>query len=603
VTSGIQFTQTGTVRDPLPGTTVQWSKQSGPGQVTFGTASALATTVSASQDGPYVLLLTATDAAGNTATSTMNLTWDTVKPNVSAGSNVTSGIRFAQTGTVSDPLPGTTVQWSMVSGPGTITFGSPAATTTTISANQDGQYVVQLTATDSAGNVGSATMALTWDTVKPVVNAGTNRVTNGTITITGSASDTLGLTYQWSQASGPGTVTFSAPNNLTTQVTANQDGVYTLQLTATDSAGNVAASTLTLTWDQTPPVISLPAKLDGSFTPDNNLTLSGVVTDQTSGIDHFTINGTVVALDPTGTYSTNVTLNLGANIITAYAIDLAGNVTTQILTVNSDPSVPEITLSSLASDDYYTNQSSVTIAGMVSTQCTMTITVSDAGNPPQTLQTITNVTVSPSNTSYSFTQKIDNLPPGRSTITITAATPAALVSTKDVSVTYETTLPVLTVDSPATDIRSITNSLTVSGKATDTMTNVAVTIQVDGITMPNQPVAADGTYSQMVPLATNDVHTITVQAANEAGNTATISRRVINVAPTGDINNDGTVNVADALLALQVAVGLRKPSDSYLVYGDVGPLGSDGNPAPDWKIDISDAVIILRIAVGSLTLK
>ncbi|MDR3578684.1 MAG: Ig-like domain-containing protein [Oryzomonas sp.] len=606
VTSGIQFTQTGTASDSLQVTTVQWSKQSGPGQITFGTATALATTVNASQDGQYVLLLTATDAAGNTATSTMNLTWDTVKPVVSAGANQTYGIQFTQTGTASDSLQVTTVQWSQVSGPGTITFGTPTALSTTVSASQDGQYVLQLTATDSAGNVGSATTTLTWDTVKPVVVAGTNRVTNGTITITGSASDTLGLTYQWSQVSvspGPGTVTFSAPNSLTTQITANQDGVYTLQLTATDSAGNVAASTMTLTWDQSPPVITLPAKLDGSFTADNTLTLNGVVTDQTSGIDHFTINGTTIALDPAGAYSTSVTLNLGANVITAYAIDLAGNVATQTLTVNYDPTVPQITLTAPSSDDYYTNQSSITIGGMVGTQCTVTITVSDSGNPPQTLQTITNVTVTPSNTSYSFTQKIDSLPLGRSTITITAATQAALVSTKDVSVTYETAKPVLTVDSPAGDVRSITNSITVGGTASDPMTDVAVTILVDGIAAPNQPELVNGTYSQAVPLATNDVHTITVQATNEAGNQTTLTRRVINVAPTGDINGDGIVNAADALMALQVAVGLRKPSDSYLVYGDVGPLGPDGNPAPDWKIDISDAVVILRISVGSVTLK
>jgi hypothetical protein len=66
------------------------------------------------------------------------------------------------------------------------------------------------------------------------------------------------------------------------------------------------------------------------------------------------------------------------------------------------------------------------------------------------------------------------------------------------------------------------------------------------------------------------------------------------------MSGDTPPTISDALLALQVAVGLKTMQDSYLVYGDVAPL-VNGVPAPDWKIDISDAVVILRIIVGSVT--
>jgi hypothetical protein len=110
----------------------------------------------------------------------------------------------------------------------------------------------------------------------------------------------------------------------------------------------------------------------------------------------------------------------------------------------------------------------------------------------------------------------------------------------------------------------------------------------------------NGAYSQVVPLSAKGLYPLTVLATNEAGSQTTVTRRIIYATPTGDVNGDGVVNIADALLALQVAAGLRPQLDNYLIYGDVGPL-VNGVPAPDWKIDISDVVVILRIIVGSVT--
>lgn len=66
---------------------------------------------------------------------------------------------------------------------------------------------------------------------------------------------------------------------------------------------------------------------------------------------------------------------------------------------------------------------------------------------------------------------------------------------------------------------------------------------------------------------------------------------------SGDLNGDGTVDVADALRALQMSVGLVKPTVLELALCDVAPLVS-GIPAPDGKVDISDAYLILKKTVG-----
>jgi hypothetical protein len=73
------FTQTATGTD-ANAMTYAWSKQAGPGEVAFGTATGLSTTIAASLDGTYTIRFTATDAAGNISFRDMTLVWDTVAP-------------------------------------------------------------------------------------------------------------------------------------------------------------------------------------------------------------------------------------------------------------------------------------------------------------------------------------------------------------------------------------------------------------------------------------------------------------------------------------------------------------------------------------------
>lgn len=73
-----------------------------------------------------------------------------------------------------------------------------------------------------------------------------------------------------------------------------------------------------------------------------------------------------------------------------------------------------------------------------------------------------------------------------------------------------------------------------------------------------------------------------------------------NYLSTGDLDGDGKVGISDALLALQLAVGVRAPTAAELTRGDVGPL-KNGKPAPDGTIDVSDAVLILEKTVGLAT--
>ncbi len=74
------FTQTGAATD-IDGSGIAsylWSKQSGYYDVTFGSPNLAETTVNVRGGGPYVIKLTVTDNAGNTASDTFSFTWGSI---------------------------------------------------------------------------------------------------------------------------------------------------------------------------------------------------------------------------------------------------------------------------------------------------------------------------------------------------------------------------------------------------------------------------------------------------------------------------------------------------------------------------------------------
>lgn len=149
----------GTVTDDgLPSPTAlvtSWSKVSGPGNVTFGSGSAVDTTATFSAVGVYVLRLTASDGALQAQDEVTLIV--TTAPVVNAGPDQTLALPNQATldGTVSDdglPTPTVVTTWSKVSGPGNVTFDASSAVDTTAAFSAAGTYVLRLTANDGAFN-------------------------------------------------------------------------------------------------------------------------------------------------------------------------------------------------------------------------------------------------------------------------------------------------------------------------------------------------------------------------------------------------------------------------------------------------------------------
>jgi len=197
-----------------------------------------------------------------------------------------------------------------------------------------GSYTV--TATDSAGNVGSASVAYTVDDTLPVV------------TITAPAdggfykSDVLpALAY---------TVTESNPYTVVSDGYSNVEGSHTVTVTATDAAGNVGSDSVPYTVDNSAPVVTINAPAAGYYQTATLPALAYTVTDNLDPNPSVVVSGWSTAE--------------GVHTVTVTATDAAGNVGSDSITytVDNTPPTTDKDLSGTAgSNDWYISDVVVTL--------------------------------------------------------------------------------------------------------------------------------------------------------------------------------------------------------------------------------------------------
>jgi hypothetical protein len=217
---------TGVVTDDAVtgGSTLAWTKSSGPGAVTFGSPTAATTTAAFSAPGAYVLALTANDGE-LTSSDSLTVTVSTEvpvnqPPVVNAGPDQT--ITLPAVGVLSgsasdDGLPGTgmTAEWSIISGPGAVTFSDPEAPVTNATFATAGVYALRLTASDG--------LLITSDSVTVTVNSASGSYAldlNGTTGfVTFGRADALGASRftleTWFKREGAGVSTSTGSGGVT----------------------------------------------------------------------------------------------------------------------------------------------------------------------------------------------------------------------------------------------------------------------------------------------------------------------------------------------------------------------------------------------------
>lgn len=182
-------------------------------------------------------------------------------PTIGAGSNQTVSVNSATlagtavaNGTIAltgQPNTVSSIQWS--SSNCNIIFGNQFALNSTVQNLPTGTTPLTLTIRDGVSKVSTATVNITFGaTLPPTVSAGPNQILNTgatSITLNGSATGNSGATivsYSWVKTSGPAGAVITSPTAPVTTVTGLQQTTYVFTLTARDSNGNSASSSMIL---------------------------------------------------------------------------------------------------------------------------------------------------------------------------------------------------------------------------------------------------------------------------------------------------------------------------------------------------------------------
>ena len=519
-------------------------------------------TVDASVVGTYVITYSATDSSGNiSSVSRTVIVEDTIAPVVtligSSSINVECGTSYNEEGaTATDDCDGSL----------SVTIGGD-----TVDASVVGTYVVEYSATDSSGNIGTNSRTIeVVDTIAPVV------------TLIGSSSINVECSTSYNDEGATADDGCDGVLSVTVggdTVDVNTLGTYNIIYTATDSSGNIGTNSRTvIVQDTIAPVVTLIGSSSINVEYNTSYTeLGATALDDCDGSLSVTVGGDTVDANTLGTY----------NIIYT-ATDSSGNIGTNSRTVIvADTIAPVVTLigSSSINVECSTSYNEEGATATDNTDGTLSVTVGGDTVDANTLGTYT--------VTYSATDSSGNIGTNSRTV-IVQDTIAPVVTRNGVGfITHERGTPYNDEGATATDDCDGVLPVTVGGdtvdvntlgfynltySATDSSGNTSIgtaravqvvdtiapvvtligssSVNVECSTSYNEEGAtavdsAEGSLSVTVGGDTVDVNTLGTyvvgySATDSSFNTGTNSRTVIvqdTIAPVVTLNGSSTLNI------------------------------------------------------------
>lgn len=491
-------------------------------------------------DGPHAITFNATDAAGNTGSTTtpFNLTVDTSVPSAPVISTAADNVGSIQTPLSSGQSTDDT----------TPTLNGTATANATVTVYENGQPVGTVQA-DGTG-------AWSFTPSTPLAS--------GSHTWTATVTDAAG------------NVSPTSPNFTLIVDTAAPNAPVISQ--AIDDVGSITGPlTSGQTTDDTVP------RLVGTSEPFATVKI----------YEGTTLVGTGTA-DGSGSWSIllNTTLTAGAHSFTAQATDAAGNtsVSSTSFSLNVDTTPPALPVLTSILDDVgnaatpvanggFTNDAQPTLSGTA--EAGSTVKIFDNGVQ------IGSVTATGGAWSFTPSPALSN---GSHNLTFTAtdAVGNASAPTAGYVINVDTLAPgAPVISSVIDDVGSVTGPVTGTNPTNDTRPTLSGTAEAnatvriyDGITLVGT-VTADGSGNWTLPQTTTTLaegsHNFTATATDAAGNTSTASAvttiivdTIAPTAPTGTFNADGSVLTGNAESGSTVAIRLADGSTVTAIAGSNG---------------------------------
>ncbi len=172
IPAGVPFGTVLSADDPDVGDSLTFSLTSAPPGATLSPSPRLAWTPTASQTGVQTFAVTVTDAAGasDSGTFTLDVVARNEEPVLDAQPDATivAEAAYSRLLSATDPDPGDTLTYTLVSGPSGLTVAGNGALTWTPTSAQLGSHLVKVSVADSGGLADAAAFTLTVDVPAPV---------------------------------------------------------------------------------------------------------------------------------------------------------------------------------------------------------------------------------------------------------------------------------------------------------------------------------------------------------------------------------------------------------------------------------------------------
>ncbi|CAN2046258.1 putative pectate lyase C (modular protein) [Candidatus Magnetomoraceae bacterium gMMP-1] len=477
------------------------------GEVTYPTSTTWECSIFGLTQKSHNITVKATDAAKNTISKYTAITYDSTPPNLTINAvNSPTNLASQQISGTMEANALIQVEVNEPASKGAVTYPTNTTWKCTISNMTEKTHNITVKATDSANNTASKQTAIIYDSTSPdltinPVNSPTN-ISNQQISGTMEA-DAL-IEIEVDEPASKGGVSY--PTNATWKCTISgmTNKTHNITVKATDAAKNTTSKQTAIIYDSTSPDLTINPV--NSPTNISNQQISGTMEAGVLievEVDEPALKGEV-------SYPTNITwkcaisnLTEKSHDITVKAADAANNITSRKISIIYDITPPELSIDEIKTK---TNINTQTIRGTRELGADIKVEVDEPAR-------IGNI-IYPTDITWECT--ISNLAEKTHQLTAIATDEASNFAFVQTSITYDTSLPVLTIN----PVKTPTNIE--SQKIHGTMEEGAVIeIETDEPAVSGNIVyPTDTTWECIITGLTEKIHNIIVKATDNAENTA-----------------------------------------------------------------------------------